>query len=446
MGRLQDLLFAEAIEPDLHALVGRETEALLAHPALSEIARAEDVEIWLAHSIVEGIPRSDAMIAPAMRRFDWQQRGASWDCPPVILDVLDRYRDCRFRNSVAQRIAGDYGAFKALTGPAPSWPGLLRPIKVKGFLRDLRREHPSVERDLDAQTVAWWDALFERRRKRIPFGTAALIALGLAMLQRLAMPDLEGTPWLLLIAAIYAATLVWFALRCRIQQRREADEELWWVYGPLSGREAVAFLAAFILPVAAILTPPGAIAVLGYGLAAALLGLAANPAATGDSESRVTFAWQSRLCLLAPIVWAHALWSAGPVWLQAVLPVCAAAWIAATSGDRIAATLRERLGERTDRLSRPARGVFALAGFALWFAMIGMIGAVSDPAWRPLLSIGAVILLLAHHLIDPPDPYQHEWGKGSIVAVLVVAFGGPPLAALVVAWRSLRTVARLAGS
>lgn len=137
--------------------------ALLRHPDLAAIGCAERVEERLAQAISDTIPRSDVLIGPAMARFGWAEKAKGWACPWTIEAAVARYRDCWLRD---QAYEGDHGpAMRVLADPAPRKTNFLIAWAVRQFLEDMRADYPSVEREFDAATIAWWDAELERRRQ-----------------------------------------------------------------------------------------------------------------------------------------------------------------------------------------------------------------------------------------------------------------------------------------
>lgn len=145
--------------------LAEELAALLRHPDLAAIACAERIEARLAQALADSIPRSDALIAPAMARFDWAEKAKGWACPWAIEAAAARYRDCWLRDRAYK---GEHGpAMRVLAGPAPKKTNFLIAWAMANFLDEMRDDYPSVEREFDAATVAWWDDELERRRGRL---------------------------------------------------------------------------------------------------------------------------------------------------------------------------------------------------------------------------------------------------------------------------------------
>lgn len=173
--RLSALLFAPGRDSvDADALAA-EAAALLRHPDLTLIGRAEQVEAWLAHAIVDAIPRSDALLAPAIAHFGWGEKAKAWNCPWPIEAAVARAADCRFRDAAW---SGDHGpAMRVLAKPPPARTNALIAWAVGELLTEIRDNHPSLERDFDPDTIAWWDAELEARRRRFPWNLLRRLAV-----------------------------------------------------------------------------------------------------------------------------------------------------------------------------------------------------------------------------------------------------------------------------
>lgn len=436
IARLHELLFSDSPEDDLHAKVRRATEKLLGHAALDEIGRAEAVERWMADAIVVGIPRSDAMIAPAMRRFGWPARAEAYDCPPAIFDVLDRYRDCLFRNRIHADDSADSRVLKALTAPPPAHAGILLPIRVRAFLQAVRTRHPSVERDLDPESLAWWDEYLDRCRLSFPWPAALMLGAGLLLFDRVS--GVSTLPPLLAVLASFGGAVLWTAIRHKIERRStiDYDDEL----PAPSKSQWAAIIGLLALPVAALLTPLSAPAFLGFACAAGLLALFAGPSPPPSGEPMIDRIWQARLALLVPAAWLHAPLWIGPEWAQVFIPLCAASWTGLRHGERLREGILQE--DKDNKLAKQLRGALMILGMILWVKLFSRMDAPAD-ALLPLLLLTPVLLLIIHQVLDPPNPGQTEWKATSLIAVAAVVVGGPLAASLLVVWRSGRTVANL---
>lgn len=437
MRAIADMLFVDTGEPlDAQALT-RETEALLRHPQLDEIGRADETETWLAHVIVDGIPRSDAMIGPAMRRFDWAGKAMTWECPWAVQAVVDRAGDCQFRERAWRDTEMKAALDELANPPRDRRPLPLIPYVVRRFLHEVRTEHPSVERDLNPESVAWWDAYFARRRERFPWATALGLATILFAIER--VTGSSDLPAEVTLALALAGAGGWFAARRWLERRPGGNADPW----PVSPRQGAAILALLVLPLAAVLTPQSSLAFAGFAAAAGALALLAGPANRADDSAPIDQFWQARFALLGPVLWLHgALW-AEAAWMQALVPAGAAAWTALGHGDRVGEAVLADDGDGSR--ARALRGIVFLAGAGLWFALTRTLAAPTTPPYAAALIALAVILVVVHQMLDPPDPWETEWKAGSVIAIIAAALGGPLLATMLVVLRTGRTVARTSG-
>ncbi len=431
MQRIEGMLFAPAGAPFDPEALRSELDTLLRHPQMAQIGRADEVEDWLAQAIVDGIPRSDVLIGPAMRRFDWAGKAEEWQCPWYVQNVVERYRDCLFREKARQ---GEHGsAMRMLAKPPPRRTNILSAWGVAHFLRHIRANHPTVEQDFDAETIAWWDAQLAERRRRFPWAKALALAMGLFVIERLSGPrDLIPAAS---AAAAGAGALLWFALKRYLE--RGIDEDGFLEAAPLSRAEGGALAGLLLLPIAALLAPVSSIATIGFALAAGALALLAGPVPPPEDENGADIAWQARIAILAPVLWLHScLWAEG-AHMQALIPIAAAAWAAFVHGERVRTVLFD--GKR----DRPVRGIMFLGAFALWYHLAKALAAPGEHPLIPLLLLLATLLVVVHQLLDPPDRWQKEWSGASVLAILVAALGGPLLATMFVLARTGRAVVRM---
>ena len=91
------------------------TERLITQSRSVSIAESEAIEIWLAETIDEHVPRTNGMVAPTVAAFRWDARASSYDCPETVLYVVERHRDLAFLREL-QRLNPAYRlAWTALT-------------------------------------------------------------------------------------------------------------------------------------------------------------------------------------------------------------------------------------------------------------------------------------------------------------------------------------------
>lgn len=102
----------DGVEAELSALTVRLVECSRA----SSIGQSEQIEFWLAATIMEHAPRSEAMLAPAIGGFGWTQRLSDYDCPDSVRDICQFADDYAYLRQL-QRYNPDYTvAWAALTG------------------------------------------------------------------------------------------------------------------------------------------------------------------------------------------------------------------------------------------------------------------------------------------------------------------------------------------
>ncbi len=439
--RINELLFGDGTAAEIHDPLRDETEALLRHPELDVIGRSDAIELWLADTIVEAIPRSDPMIEPAISRFGWAEKLGHWDCPFSVQLIFDRTADCRFREELAQPGHEHHRAFATLTAEPPKRAGFRLRWELRRFLREVRADHATLERDLHAGTLEWWEGEDERRRRRLPVGKAAALGGGIALVHGLAGPSLGALPAWLAAALALPAAIGWFAARAPIDRRWD-DPDVWFEGLPMTPLQGAAVAALLLLPVAALLAPAGPAAVIGFALLAAALSVAAGPAPRLPQSMTADTVWQARFCVLVPFVWLHGANWAGNHWMQPLIPACAGAWVVFRHGERIREEIERRVGGNVERLGRAVRGVVFLSAAALMVLLADAPQGPSSNDSRALVTAAACVLLLLHQLLDPPPPYALEWKGHSLFSVLAVAFGGPLLALFLVFARTGRSVAQ----
>ncbi|HEY0627011.1 MAG TPA: hypothetical protein VGD10_09790 [Allosphingosinicella sp.] len=433
MGKIEAILFDPAQTPIDHVRLKTQIEALLRHPDMATISRAEEIETWLAHLIIDAIPRSDALIAPATRRFDWMAKAQGWECPWYVEEVVARYHDCRYRDGEAR---DEHAlAMRSLASEPPARSNALKDWAVARFLRHVRANHPTIERDFDRATIDWWDRHLAERRERFPWFKTLLLAATLFAVERLVG---AGDMLPVLSAALsFVGAAGWFALKRRISQQQADDG--WFELAPLTVPQGAALAILLLLPLAAVLAPRGSLALVTFALAAGGLALLVGRAPPSADEDPADRAWQARIAILAPILWLHAsLWRNG-LPLEALIPIAAAAWAAFAHTERVRTAI---LGGRQDNGIRAA---IVIAGIILWYQIATSLGSETPSPPMPILLVLAITLVIVHQMIDPPDPWQKEWTSGSLIAVMAVAFGGPILAMLLVTTRTGRSVARTNG-
>lgn len=359
--------------------------AVLLEPlALERVDLLVETEAWMLETILAHVPRSDAMIAPALRAFGWHDRPLA---SAEIERVLDRYRDVRYRD----RALVDTRGWKALAGPFEP-PGPWRFFQTRWAVPELidrlERERPSLLDDLDPDALQWWRAW--RARPRLKWtDDIAIIAVGstaVGPFYGAHLVDFAGLVVLAALASLVAFAIAWWRV---LRDRRIADTYAW-DEPPFRGGELGAAALSFALPLAAAYGP---------GLYGTLfLNLLAGPATVlagrrfewgGSDASRSR---RRGMPIAAFVLW-YVIGSALPRTgsFAGQIPIAAAAVTAFALYPRAADWLRDH--RRIERRGAPA---ICIALAALTVA--GVFGAFGA-GLVPLALAGVPLLLLVQHLL-----------------------------------------------
>jgi len=360
---LEELLFGGAV-PDSDA-VARVGEALLAETEDAHVDVAAAVEAWLVEAIASSAPRSDPLIAPALRRFGWGRVETEWRHDNAVASVLARRRDLPFAAALRRESHPQHRAFLELSGPPRSRVGLLElgiAADVRELLRIVDDEHPTVASDLDPDSLAWWRRYFLGPHLPdfywlIVFLLSPLLIVAAKLAWDSASLGHSLFAFALLVVACVAIVASGVAGWSRLAGilRLRAEERRW--QGEDSGsRKALPQLAAaLVLPLVASVVQAGtATAVLYTVVALAIAGglmIHAPPPLFEDEEAgrRQFFVAAVVLAAVAVLL----VMSAHDA-LHLTAPFAVLAFAAARGGGPVAAALRER-----GRGSEPAAMVAA---------------------------------------------------------------------------------------
>ncbi|HEX5183131.1 MAG TPA: hypothetical protein VFW19_08265 [Allosphingosinicella sp.] len=157
---IQAALFGDG-EEDPEA-VAAAIQALLADPALEQVELSRRIEALIAQWIVQGAPRSDPMIEPAIAHFRWDDsRADDLRRPDAIQWILQRRRDRQFEADLIAADERKYGSLlqslrrpPAGIGPLAGW---WRAPRVEYLLAYCGKLHPTVLSGLDRQAIEQWD-------------------------------------------------------------------------------------------------------------------------------------------------------------------------------------------------------------------------------------------------------------------------------------------------
>ncbi|MDF0488277.1 hypothetical protein PX554_09060 [Sphingomonas sp. H39-1-10] len=272
----------------------RETfAALLATPALDEIALRADVERAVAELLADTIPRSDAILAEAATAFGWTDERAH-AASPAVAAVLARFDEWRLAETLARPGNPLQPAWHSLTrGAGPYWSWRLAAFRpgLESGVATLLGAHgpiaPGIAYSFKADSVARWRRFLSR-----PHGTLGMLAaMPLALLLYLALKDAFGDPlpalqpwanWAIGLA-ILLSPCVPFAAQWLRHRWSQAPRPAWlangWVAGP-----------ALVLA-GAMLLPESRVALLGLALLTALawawMAVAGGTATIAEVRQRV---------------------------------------------------------------------------------------------------------------------------------------------------------------
>ncbi|MFN4096451.1 MAG: J domain-containing protein [Sphingomonas sp.] len=181
-------------------------EAVMAAPALMEIDRRARTEYRLAALIADTIPRSDAILQPAMAAFGWEGEG---NHPPAVWSLRARLDEWRLIASFGR---GDHGlgaGWRALIdGKAANWrrriaalrPGITGQIRQLFDLADY--EVPGIAHSFHPKAAEWWRAHLDA--PRFGFAEVSLLLIGTLAAGLFAL--VGATPALRLWGAVAAGT------------------------------------------------------------------------------------------------------------------------------------------------------------------------------------------------------------------------------------------------
>jgi hypothetical protein len=120
--------------------------------------------MWIADTIVEGIPRSNGMLAPAIAGFDWERRAKDHDCPYGIATAVDRHEDARFLRAL-QNLNPHYRlAWTALTEGVADFDQV-HIASMSTLLGVIQYQRPGLLDDVDTVHFERWNEFLDDRRK-----------------------------------------------------------------------------------------------------------------------------------------------------------------------------------------------------------------------------------------------------------------------------------------
>ena len=170
---------------------------LLDSPGMLRFDILQRVELGLAAMLSDRIPRTDHLLAAAVRYFEWDKRKHESTLPQTARAVLARLADFEYLQRLESANDDNTRAYRNLTGPQVPWKRWISAQFVTApreleLLRMLGEHHPNVFNALPQDTVAWWRRFAERPRPAFTYLVAGLIlaAIG-ALLVGLKEPSAE---------------------------------------------------------------------------------------------------------------------------------------------------------------------------------------------------------------------------------------------------------------
>jgi hypothetical protein len=154
------------------AQIAELSQRVLADPAMLNLEHAESVERFFAETIIQGTPRSDPMIDPAIAHFRWDSSDNELQRPPIVAWVLQRANDRYFEMELPTESRGIARILDLLRRPHPTggcrslsawWLG----PRVEYLIAYLQTYHPTVLTGLDQETLRWWVERIDRQRKAV---------------------------------------------------------------------------------------------------------------------------------------------------------------------------------------------------------------------------------------------------------------------------------------
>ena len=346
--------------------------AILASPAMEDLAVAVHTEQRLAHLIADNAPRSDALVRPAINAFRWSRDRIGRRDGGTIEAVLDRDADIVFRTGVLRGEGPRRLAFLALTRPPGQglrwrdrfWPDFEPAMRV--LVTEINGRRPSLRADLNAETLTAWEARLDRPyMPSLVFWVAAVAPLLPAVIALMASPLTALGVYLAGAAACVAGAGSWIF---GVAPLRRAWRETWDWRAPTWVRFGWAPAGIALLLLAA-LAPDQAWVTA--AVAACATALAFWAIVTSEIETDSTpGAWPLPMKLLVgqgPLVvwWGFMMMVAPEATPLAATAAFAGAVIASAAGASSLPILWYRWAVRPLRFVL----ILALAGAAIWTAL-----------------------------------------------------------------------------
>ncbi len=245
--------------------------ALLALPMLDQITARVSFESWLADTIARHLPRSDALIEPAMAEFGWDDNSRSRGGYSAMEAILNRTREWQYVNAARQPATPLHLGWLALTTPRrANWRMRLAVLspgvewQVRALLAAADTNLPGIRDWFNADAEAWWRDFASRPRLRL----SMLLPLA-GILAFLLFDLMTGEPHLLMpvrvLLLVVGLAIPWLILRyvLRPQMAFAANGWRWPMWQRLGWASALA-----LLPALALLLPDHPLSIIAIALLA----------------------------------------------------------------------------------------------------------------------------------------------------------------------------------
>jgi hypothetical protein len=377
---------------------------IFALPAFQLVGTQARTEQWLLHLLIRNVPRSDALLATAIAQFGWRANVIGRRDAAMVWQVLKRSDDLKLRAEMMVPGTAHYAAYQVLTAPPQPhglWRRLRYPVQadyVKRLLALIDRQHQSLLKDLNKDSLAYW-----RQYGAVPrlpdLILWAILVCPLSILLLL-LPGTDPTwkdycgTWVGIIACITVGSLIWHYVvvwprywwRVRLAGRAPAWTRIGWAPAVVG-----------LVLVAAVLPP--ALPVL-RGLLVVSIAVALWAVITGEPDRR---SWTTGLRWQARILFTEA-WLMG--WWGLMIQYLPAARYAAMSAPLAAGVVAstfaiQPLYARWYQLKPPAQrvGMGAVAALAMLAGAL-LILAAAKPVWLPCAMAWTAVAVLANRVVS----------------------------------------------
>ncbi|MGA0601589.1 hypothetical protein ACO2Q3_12870 [Caulobacter sp. KR2-114] len=261
------------------AVLERALEALLASPALEQLAVQIRTETWLAGLIAANLPAADPLVGRATKVFGWREGDDAVADRAAVDVVAARQADLEHLarlKTTDPRHRHDLALLTHPPGAGDAWRLLLRPGLAKRLtllVHDLRSNHPGLALNFPPGALDAWAEWLDR--PRIAATGLWTVAIGAPVLAFFivvwrgasgpaALPKLAATWPVVTLCGVAVLALRWLAFdwpRWLWLKRWSATAGPWAAHG-WAALAAAVFAAGFLLPAA-----PWTIGAVGAGAA-----------------------------------------------------------------------------------------------------------------------------------------------------------------------------------